>query len=116
MLSLLGGQASEVPGGVLQEGNEVFAAPAPGGYATVRFLTTHQAGRLVAVTGLPSVTTTIPAVRVRAEEGTDVGPATSNRGRLGHVIVTGHDPHAVDEQADRILRQITVTVAPGSRT
>ncbi|MEU2730588.1 ATP-grasp domain-containing protein [Streptomyces griseoviridis] len=97
-------------------GRPVTIAPAPGGYATVRFLTTHQAGRLVAVTGLPSVTTTIPAVRVRAEEGTDVGPATSNRGRLGHVIVTGHDPHAVDEQADRILRQITVTVAPGSRT
>jgi Biotin carboxylase len=31
-------------------------------YATVRFLTTPQAGRLVAVTGLPPVTTTIPAV------------------------------------------------------
>ncbi|MEV6409393.1 ATP-grasp domain-containing protein [Streptomyces bobili] len=97
-------------------GRPVTIAPAPGGYATVRFLTTPHAGRLVAVTGLPAVTTTIPAVRVRAAEGSDIGPATSNRGRLGHVIVTGHDPRKVDERADRILRQITVTVAPGSRT
>ncbi|NMI55849.1 MULTISPECIES: ATP-grasp domain-containing protein [unclassified Streptomyces] len=97
-------------------GRPVTITQAPGGYATVRFLTTHHAGRLVAVTGLPAVTTTIPAVRVRAAEGSDVGPATSNRGRLGHVIVTGHDPRTVDERADQILRQITITVAPGSRT
>jgi hypothetical protein len=45
-----------------------------------------------------------------------VGPATSNRGRLGHVIVTGHHPHTVDDQADQILRQITVTVDQGNRT
>ncbi|MGW7425840.1 ATP-grasp domain-containing protein [Streptomyces sp. NPDC054813] len=98
-------------------GRPVTITPAPGGgYATVRFLTTDQEGQLVTVTGLPEVTRTIPAVRVRAAKGSDVGPATSNRGRLGHVIVTGHDPRTVDEQADRILRQITVTVASGSRT
>ncbi|ALV39343.1 ATP-grasp domain-containing protein [Streptomyces sp. CdTB01] len=98
-------------------GRPVTITPAPGGgYATVRFLTTHQEGQLVAVTGLPTVTRSIPAVRVRAAAGSYVGPATSNRGRLGHVIVTGHDPRIVDEQADQILRRITVTVAPGSRT
>ncbi|MCX5097802.1 ATP-grasp domain-containing protein [Streptomyces sp. NBC_00365] len=97
-------------------GRRVTITPAPGGYATIRFLTTHHAGRLIAVTGLPAVTTTIPAVRVRAAEDSDVGPATSNRGRLGHVIVTGHDPRTVDQRADQILRQITITVAPGSRT
>ncbi|MGW2892644.1 ATP-grasp domain-containing protein [Streptomyces griseoruber] len=98
-------------------GRPATIPPAPGGgYATVRFLTTHQEGQLVAVTGLPTVTRTIPAARVRAAAGSDVGPATSNRGRLGHVIVTGHDPRTVDEQADQILRQITVTVAPGGRT
>ncbi|MFD8765054.1 ATP-grasp domain-containing protein [Streptomyces mirabilis] len=97
-------------------GRPATLTPARGGYATVRFLTTPHAGRLIAVTGLPEVTTTIPAVRVRAKAGAHVAPATSNRGRLGHVIVTGHDQRAVDEQADRILRQITVTVAPGSRT
>lgn len=97
-------------------GHPATFAPQSGGYATVRFLTTPCAGRLVAVTGLPAVTTTIPAVRVRAAEGAEVGPATSNRGRLGHVIVTGHDARTVDDQADRILRQITVTVDPGSRT
>ncbi|MGW7824783.1 hypothetical protein ACWGLF_43665 [Streptomyces puniciscabiei] len=86
------------------------------GYATVRFLTTPHAGRLVAVTGLPEETSAILAVRVRAAEGTNVGPATSNRGRLGHVIFSGRDPRTVDDQADRILRQITVTVDPGSGT
>ncbi|MGW4562308.1 hypothetical protein ACWEN3_07800 [Streptomyces sp. NPDC004561] len=95
-------------------GHPATLTPARNGYATVRFLTTPHTGRLVAVTGLPEVTTTIPAVRVRAAEGTGVGPATSNRGRLGHVIVTGHDPRAVDDQADQILRRIAVTVNPGS--
>ncbi|MFE5084435.1 ATP-grasp domain-containing protein [Streptomyces mirabilis] len=90
--------------------------PTRGRYAAVRFLTTPHAGRLVAVTGLPAVSTTIPAVRVRVAEGAPVGPATSNRGRLGHVIVTGHDPLAIDDQADRILRQITITVGPGSQS
>ncbi|MGW4983589.1 ATP-grasp domain-containing protein [Streptomyces mirabilis] len=97
-------------------GRPATLTPARGGYATVRFLTAPHGGRLIAVTGLPEVTTTIPAVRVRANAGAHLAPATSNRGRLGHVIVTGHDPRAVDEKADRILRQITVNVAPGSRT
>ena len=100
----------------IARGHPVALAPASGGYATVRFLTTPHEGRLVSVTGLPAVTTTIPAVRVRAVKGADVGPATSNSGRLGHVIVTGHDARTVDDQADRILRQITVTVDAGSRT
>ncbi|MFI2415671.1 ATP-grasp domain-containing protein [Streptomyces sp. NPDC018947] len=97
-------------------GHPATLPPAGSGYATVRFLTTPHAGRLVAVTGLPEVTPTIPAARVRTATDTHVGPATSNRGRLGHVIVTGRDPHTVDEQADRIMRQITVTVDPGTAT
>ncbi|WP_185843705.1 ATP-grasp domain-containing protein [Streptomyces sp. WAC 05379] len=88
----------------------------PPGYATVRFLTTLRAGRLIAVTGLPPVNASIPAVHVRVAEGARVGPATSNRGRLGHVIVTGSDPGRVDYQADRILRQVTVIVDPRSGT
>ncbi|MEU6228164.1 ATP-grasp domain-containing protein [Streptomyces sp. NPDC047042] len=97
-------------------GRSTAATPARGGYATVRFLTTRHVGRLAAVTGLPTVSTTIPAVQVRAVDGAPVGPVTSNRGRLGHVIVTGHDSRAVDDQADRILRQITITVVPGSQS
>ncbi|MFF0465686.1 ATP-grasp domain-containing protein [Streptomyces mexicanus] len=97
-------------------GHPPTLTPARSGYATVRFLTTPLEGRLVAVTGLPEVTSTIPAVVVRAPVGAGVGPATSNRGRLGHVIVTGHHPHTVDDQADQILRQITVTVDQGNRT
>ncbi|MER5996304.1 ATP-grasp domain-containing protein [Streptomyces viridosporus] len=97
-------------------GQPASLIPATRGYATARFLTSPRAGRLVAVTGLPPVTTTVPAAHIRAAAGTHVGPATSNRGRLGHVIVTGPDPRTVDDQADQILRQITVTVTPGSGT
>ncbi|MFJ8795081.1 ATP-grasp domain-containing protein [Streptomyces sp. NPDC102462] len=97
-------------------GHPATLTPARGRYATVRFLTAPHAGRLAAITGLPAVSTTIPAVHVRAVEGAAVGTVTSNRGRLGHVIVTGRDPRAVDDQADRILRQITITVVPGSQS
>ncbi|MCX4853705.1 ATP-grasp domain-containing protein [Streptomyces canus] len=97
-------------------GSPTTIAPTTPGYATVRFLTAPHAGRLVCVTGLPAVTTTVPSVRMRTATGADVGPATSNRGRLGHVIVTGHDPRAVDDRADQILRQITITVDPGKGT
>ncbi|MEU1273576.1 ATP-grasp domain-containing protein [Streptomyces sp. NPDC005799] len=93
-------------------GQPATLTSARSGYATVRFLTAPHAGRLVAVTGLPEVNATIPAVRLRVAEGAVVGPPASNRGRLGHVIITGHEPRTVDEQADWILRQITVAVGP----
>jgi biotin carboxylase len=79
-------------------------------YATVRFLTSPGTGRLVSINGLPDIGERTPAVHLRCAEGDLVGPATSNRGRLGHVIVTGHDPAAVDHLADQALRQITVTI------
>ncbi|WP_406212056.1 hypothetical protein [Streptomyces canus] len=82
-------------------------------YATVRFLTSPDPGRLVAVDGLPHIGERTPVVHLRCTPGDLVGPAVSNRGRLGHIIVTGHDP-SVDTLADQILRQVTVTVGTGS--
>jgi biotin carboxylase len=83
-------------------------------YATVRFVTSPAVGRLVSVNGLPDVGERTPDVHLRCAEGDLVGPASSNRSRLGHFIVTGHDPAAVDHTADQILRRITVTVDTGS--
>ncbi|MFE5923181.1 hypothetical protein [Streptomyces sp. NPDC056468] len=97
-------------------GTPIAFAPTTPGYATVRFLTAPHAGRLVSVTGLPAVNTTIPAVCVRAAAGALVGPATSNRGRLGHIVVAGHDPVTVDNRVAQILRQITITVDPRNGT
>ncbi|MFD5814791.1 ATP-grasp domain-containing protein [Streptomyces sp. NPDC127038] len=91
-------------------GRPLTAIPTSCGYATVRFLTAPHSGRLVSVTGLPELSPTVPAVHVRAAAGARVGPATSNRGRLGHVIVTGDLPRPVDEQAEQLLRRITITV------
>ncbi|MET7827019.1 ATP-grasp domain-containing protein [Streptomyces sp. NPDC005386] len=91
-------------------GQPVPAVPAPRGYATVRFLTAPHRGRLVSVAGLPAPSPTVPAVHVRAAVGARVGPATSNSGRLGHVIVTGDHPRTVDDQAEQLLKRITISV------
>lgn len=95
-------------------GHPPKVAAQSGNYATVRFLNSPGAGRLVSVNGLPEIGERTPAVHLRCSEGDLVGPAASNRGRLGHVIVTGHDPAAVDHLADQILRQITITIDTGS--
>ncbi|WP_052770400.1 ATP-grasp domain-containing protein [Streptomyces sp. CNQ-509] len=85
-------------------------APARRAYASVRFLTSPRTGRLVAVTGLPKEGPGVPAVHLRTAVGQTVGPAQTNRRRLGHFIVTGPDPAAVERQAEQILAQITVVV------
>lgn len=91
-------------------GRPAHLAPARRAYASVRFLTSPRTGRLVAVTGLPNEGPRVPAVHLRTAVGQTVGPAQTNRGRLGHFIVTGPDPAAVERQAEQILAQITVVV------
>ncbi|MFG2227782.1 hypothetical protein [Streptomyces sp. NPDC048644] len=56
---------------------------------------------------------------MRTAVGQTVGPAQANRGRLGHFIVTGSDPVAVERRAEQVLAGITVVVdsdAPARRT
>lgn len=91
-------------------GRRVSEIPAPRGAATVRFLTAPHPGRLVSIAGLPQPSPTVPAVHLRAAVGARVGPATSNRDRLGHVIVTGDHPRTVDNQAEQLLKRITIIV------
>ncbi|MFG2435791.1 hypothetical protein [Streptomyces sp. NPDC048508] len=89
---------------------QLTAIPDSGGYATVRFLTAPHPGRLLSITGLPELSPAVPAVTIRTAPGARVGPPTSNRGRLGHVIVTGDHPRAVDSHAEQLLKRITISV------
>lgn len=91
-------------------GRSVSAIPNPSGYATVRFLTAPHPGRLLSITGLPELSPAVPAVTIRTAAGARVGPPTSNRGRLGHIIVTGDHSRTVDAQAEQLLKRITITV------
>lgn len=99
-------------------GRPAHLTPARRAYASIRFLTSPHAGRLAAVTGLPKEGPGVPAVHLRTAVGQTVGPAQANRGRLGHFIVTGPDPAAVERQAEQILARISVVVdsdAPAHR-
>ncbi|MCB5911078.1 ATP-grasp domain-containing protein [Streptomyces pinistramenti] len=91
-------------------GRPAHLTPARYAYASVRFLTSPRTGRLAAVTGLPKEGPGVPAVHLRTAVGQTVGPAQANRGRLGHFIVTGPDPAAVERQAEQTLARITVVV------
>ncbi|MGW6388932.1 ATP-grasp domain-containing protein [Streptomyces sp. NPDC055103] len=91
-------------------GRPAHLTPARRAYASVRFLTSPHTGRLAAVTGLPEKGPGVPAVHLRTAVGQTVRPAQTNRGRLGHFIVTGPDPAAVERQAEQILARITVVV------
>ena len=93
-------------------GRPAHLIPARRAYASVRFLISPRTGRLVAVTGLPEEGPGVPAVHLRTAVGQIVGPAQANRGRLGHFIVTGPDPAAVERRAEQILTGITVVVDP----
>ncbi|WP_338682443.1 ATP-grasp domain-containing protein [Streptomyces acidiscabies] len=95
-------------------GRPAHLTPTRRAYASVRFLTSPRTGRLTAVTGLPRTGPGVPAVHLRTAVGQTVGPAQTNRGRLGHFIVTGPDPAAVERQAEQILARITVVVDPDS--
>ncbi|MYQ96672.1 ATP-grasp domain-containing protein [Streptomyces sp. SID4946] len=91
-------------------GRPAHLTPTRRAYASVRFLTSPHTGRLAAVTGLPKEDPGVPAVYLRTAVGQTVGPAQTNRGRLGHFIVTGPDPGAVERQAEQLLARITVVV------
>lgn len=91
-------------------GRPAHLTPARRAYANVRFLTSPSAGRLTAVTGLPEEGPGVPVVHLRAAVGQAVGPAQTNHGRLGHFIVTGSDPAAVERRAEQMLARITVVV------
>ncbi|MDO0936605.1 ATP-grasp domain-containing protein [Streptomyces sp. DG2A-72] len=95
-------------------GRPADLTPARHEHATVRFLTSPRAGRLVAVIGLPQAGPGVPSVRLRTAVGETVGQAQANRGRLGHLIVTGPDAATVERQAERLLSQITIVVTPGT--
>lgn len=82
------------------------------GHATVRFLTSEVAGRLLSVTGLPLVGPSVPSVRLRIAVGGAVNKTRSNRERLGSFIVTGPDAKRVEERADALQQHVRIEVEP----
>jgi biotin carboxylase len=86
-------------------------------YATVRFLTTNRSGRLISVAGLPEPGPETPIVRVRVPNGSQVGPAIDNTGRLGCFTVVGDNAVAVEQLAAELLQRVIIGIdergAPG---
>ena len=94
-------------------GHPARLTAAHAGYAAVRFLTAPRQGRLTAITGLPPAGPRVPVVRVRANPGDLVRPATDNAARLGSIVVTGPDQATADDHADRIMAQVQIEVQAG---
>ncbi|MFD6113789.1 ATP-grasp domain-containing protein [Streptomyces yangpuensis] len=93
-------------------GRPAHLTPARHHHATVRFLTSPAAGRLTAVTGLPRPGPDTPLVRLRARPGDPVGPAHTNAGRLGSLIVVGPDARTTAARAAQLHDDIRIEVEP----
>ncbi|MFK0017033.1 ATP-grasp domain-containing protein [Streptomyces sp. NPDC091027] len=93
-------------------GRPARLTPARRHHATVRFLTSPAAGRLTAVTGLPRPGPGTPLVRLRARPGDPVGPAHTNAGRLGSLIVVAPDARTTAARAAQLLDDIRIEVEP----
>ncbi|MFJ3861936.1 hypothetical protein ACIPRL_37695 [Streptomyces sp. NPDC090085] len=93
-------------------GRPARLTPARRHHATVRFLTSPAVGRLTAVTGLPRPGPGTPLVRLRARPGDPVGPAHTNAGRLGSLIVVSPDARTTAARAAQLLDDIRIEVEP----
>ncbi|GLY30444.1 ATP-grasp domain-containing protein [Kineosporia sp. NBRC 101731] len=95
-------------------GRPAAVQEARGGHALVRSVTAPEAGRLIAVEGLPAVGPGVPYVRQRFNPGDRVTTAVSNRDRVAEFVVAGTDPVEVEERAEKLADQIRVMVRPES--
>jgi biotin carboxylase len=93
-------------------GRSARLTPTHSSYATVRFLISHQAGRLVTLSGLPELSPRVPIVRVRKAVGETVNGAKDNAARLGSFVVVGPDRESVDDYANHLLDQVRIAVEP----
>ncbi|MFD5110333.1 ATP-grasp domain-containing protein [Streptomyces cinereoruber] len=93
-------------------GRPARLAPARRHHATVHFLTSPAAGRLTAVTGLPRPGLDTPLVRLRVRPGDPVGPAHTNAGRLGSLIVVTPRARTTQTRAAQLLNDIRIEVEP----
>lgn len=93
-------------------GRPAALVPTNCGYATVRFVTSSRAGRLMSLHGFPETGPGVPFVRWRAEIGGLVHEPGANGHRLGAFVVTGAKAAEVEERADTLLRQVRIHVDP----
>jgi biotin carboxylase len=92
-------------------GRPAQLTPTVRGYATVRFVTSPCAGRLISVSGFPTTGPGVPFARWRAAIGSTVHEPGANSHRLGSFVNTGLDAAEVEERADAQLRHIRIHVA-----
>ncbi|KUF17345.1 ATP-grasp domain-containing protein [Streptomyces silvensis] len=97
-------------------GRPAALSPTARGFATVRFIVSPHAGRLVSVSGLPEPGPGLPLVRWRAAIGAPVRPPRANGHRLGAFVVTGADEAEVEERAAALARRIRLRVEPDDRS
>ncbi|MGW1429691.1 ATP-grasp domain-containing protein [Streptomyces sp. NPDC002431] len=93
-------------------GHPPAITPTACGYATVRFVTSPHAGRLVSLRRFPRTGPGVPFVRWRAAIGGLVHEPDANGHRLGAFVVTGTEAAEVEERADALQRGIRVEVDP----
>lgn len=86
--------------------------PLRSSYATIRLFLCPAGGRLVAVKNMPEVGDDVPIVTLSREIGSIVSGPESNKGRIGHFIVTGTDERAVNRRADELSSRVEITVEP----
>ncbi|MFF5265300.1 ATP-grasp domain-containing protein [Actinomadura viridis] len=91
-------------------GRPIQTTPTRARYAAIRFLTSPRPGRLTAIRGLPETGPQVPSVRLRRKVGDLAGGLDGNADRIGHLLVTGTDPHHVAAHADALLARIEIDV------
>lgn len=93
-------------------GRPADLTPTRRGYATIRFITSSHTGLFRGADGLPTRGPHVPEVQLRARPGAAVREARRNSDRIGHFIVTGTSPAAVERYAQRLHAAVTVDVQP----
>jgi biotin carboxylase len=93
-------------------GREPDLRPTDDRAAGVRFIVSPEAGTLRGVAGLPPVAEPVAELVVAASAGDRLGAPSDNTARVGHLIVVGETPDAVDEVADGLLDGIRLEVEP----
>ncbi|MFB8144062.1 pyridoxal-phosphate dependent enzyme [Streptomyces parvus] len=94
-------------------GLETFLGPTREGHAGIQFLISGRKGVLTGVGGVPEASRVagVEEVRVTGRAGARVRPARNAYDRLGHVIVSGATPAAVERVLDTAVAAVRLEVA-----
>lgn len=97
-------------------GRPVHLRPAACASASVRFFTAPRAGRVVGIDGLPRLGGPVRSVQLKKRRGDVVAEPSSNKDRVGHLVIVAEPGQDVDRIGDDILSRIRVLVTPEPAT